>query len=56
LKKYWLGFVFFILIISGAYFIYLKLHPKEIPPNLVVGTGRIDGDLININTKKRKKR
>ncbi len=51
LKKYWIGFFVLILVLIGAYFIYLKLNPKEIPPNLVVGTGRIDGDLININTK-----
>jgi len=31
--------------------IYVKLHPKELPENLVEGTGRIDGDLVNLNTK-----
>ncbi len=51
LKKYWLGFFALILFFFSAYLIYLKLNPKQIPPNLVMGTGRIDGDLININTK-----
>jgi len=31
--------------------IYQKLHPKVLPENLIEGTGRIDGDLINLNTK-----
>ena len=51
IKKYWLGFVVLFLVVIAAYFIYLKLNPKKLPPNLVMGTGRIDGDLININTK-----
>ena len=51
IKKYWLGFVVLFLVVVAAYFIYLKLNPKKLPPNLVMGTGRIDGDLININTK-----
>ena len=51
LKKYWVGFIALFLIILASYFIYLKLNPKKLPPNLVMGTGRIDGDLININTK-----
>ncbi len=51
IKKYWLGFFAVILFLLSAYLIYLKLNPKQLPPNLVMGTGRIDGDLININTK-----
>lgn len=51
IKKYWLGFIVLFLVVVAAYFIYLKLNPKKLPPNLVMGTGRIDGDLININTK-----
>ncbi len=51
LKKYWLGFFVLILVGVAGYFIYLKLNPKQLPPNLVMGTGRIDGDLVNINTK-----
>ena len=51
LKKYWLGFFVLILVGVAGYFIYLKLNPKQLPSNLVMGTGRIDGDLVNINTK-----
>ncbi len=51
MKKYWLGFLAAILFIFSVYLIYLKLNPKQLPSNLVMGTGRIDGDLININTK-----
>jgi HlyD family secretion protein len=51
LKKYWLGFFVLVLVAVAIYFIYLKLNPKKLPPNLVMGTGRVDGDLININTK-----
>ncbi len=51
LKKYFLGFFLLALFIISSYLIYLKLNPKKVPPNLIIGTGRIDGDLININTK-----
>ncbi|WP_457621826.1 HlyD family secretion protein [Persephonella sp.] len=51
LKQYWLAFLVLILLISSAYLIYRKLSQKEIPPHLVIGVGRIDGDLINLNTK-----
>ena len=51
LKKYWLGVFIALLFTISGFLIYKKLHPKQLPPNLVMGTGRIDGDLININTK-----
>jgi len=51
IKKYWLGLVVIILLLTAATMIYSKLQPKELPENLVQGTGRIDGDLINLNTK-----
>ena len=51
LKKYWLAIVIAVLLVIAGKMIYLKLHPKELPSNLVAGTGRIDGDLINLNTK-----
>ena len=51
LKRYILGFFLLILFGISSFFIYLKLNPKKVPPNLIVGTGRVDGDLININTK-----
>ncbi|WP_294956231.1 HlyD family efflux transporter periplasmic adaptor subunit [Sulfurovum sp.] len=51
IKKYWIGFLAVALIAVAAVMIYQKLHPKVLPSNLVEGTGRIDGDLINLNTK-----
>ncbi len=50
-RKYLLGFFLLGLTALAALFIYLKLHPKTLPPYLVAGVGRIDGDLVNINTK-----
>lgn len=50
-KKYWLGVVVVALFGCAAVLIYLKLHTKELPDNLVQGSGRIDGDLINVNVK-----
>lgn len=50
-QKYWLGAVVAALFSIAAVFIYMKLHTKELPDNLVQGTGRIDGDLINVNVK-----
>ena len=42
-----------VLILMGVsgYYIYNTIRPPEIPENLVVGTGRIDGDLIFLNAK-----
>ena len=51
IKKYWLGVAVVILLWIAGIMIYIKLQPKELPENLVQGTGRIDGDLINLNTK-----
>ena len=50
-KKYLLGIVLLILVAFAAFSIYIKLHPKKLPPYLIAGVGRIDGDLVNINTK-----
>ncbi|HZF70186.1 HlyD family secretion protein [Sulfuricurvum sp.] len=50
-KKYWLGVAAAVLFGIAAVLIYLKLHTKELPENLVQGSGRIDGDLINMNAK-----
>ena len=40
-----------ILLLVSSYFIYKKLNPIELPPYLVEAVGRIDGDLISLNTK-----
>lgn len=50
-KKYWLAVAVAALFSVAALLIYLKLHMKELPENLVQGSGRIDGDLINLNAK-----
>jgi HlyD family secretion protein len=51
LKKYWLAVLIIILLAVAGGLIYKKLHPQTLPSNLVEGTGRMDGDLINLNTK-----
>ena len=50
-KKYAMGFVLIALLLVASAMIYIKLHPKKLPPNLIEATGRIDGDLTNINAK-----
>jgi HlyD family secretion protein len=40
-----------ILVLVSAVLIYKKLNPKKLPPYLVEAVGRIDGDLIALNTK-----
>ncbi len=51
LKKYWMAVVIAVLLVISGWMIYVKLHPKVLPENLIEGTGRIDGDLVNLNTK-----
>lgn len=50
-KKYWLVVAVAALFSIAAVLIYLKLHTKELPANLVQGSGRVDGNLINMNAK-----
>ena len=50
-KKYWMGIVLAVLVGIASVMIWKTLHPKTLPENLVQGTGRMDGDLINLNTK-----
>ena len=51
LKKYWMGIVLAVLVGIAGVMIWRTLHPKTLPENLIEGTGRMDGDLINLNTK-----
>jgi len=44
-------FVIVILSLAATFAIYQKLNPKELPSYLIEGIGRINGDLINLNTK-----
>ena len=39
------------LVAAAAVLIYVKLNPKELPSYLVQAIGKVDGDLINVNTK-----
>jgi HlyD family secretion protein len=43
--------IILILVVISGYLIYKKLNPKKVPPYLIEAVGKIDGDLININTK-----
>jgi HlyD family secretion protein len=51
LKKYWLAVVVATLLAVAGMMIYQKLHPKALPSNLIEGTGRMDGNIINLNVK-----
>jgi len=51
LKKYWLAVLIGILFLTASFMIYKKLTTKKLPPNLVAGVGRIDGDLIALSSK-----
>jgi len=45
-----LGFIAVLFVVAG-YFIFTKINGKELASNLIAGSGRIDGDLILLNTK-----
>ncbi len=51
IKKYWIGFLLMLLVFGAALLIYQKLHTKQLSDNLIMGSGRIDGDLINLGSK-----
>jgi HlyD family secretion protein len=51
MRNYIIGIIIVFLILLSGFFIYQKLYPTQLPPNLVAGTGRIDGDIIALNTK-----
>ncbi len=51
IKKYWIFIFIAALFGIAVFFIYKKLHPKTLPSYLIESTGRIDGNLINLNTK-----
>ena len=51
IRKYWIGFALTLLLFAAGVMIYDKLHVRQLPPNLVMGSGRIDGDLINLASK-----
>ena len=51
LKKYGMYIVVAVLLIIASGFIYQKLNPDTLAENLIAGTGKMDGDLIALNTK-----
>ncbi len=51
LKKYLLGFILLGLVAVAAVMIYIKTHPKPLPPNLIMGVGTILADETYLNTK-----
>ncbi|MEA1893345.1 MAG: HlyD family efflux transporter periplasmic adaptor subunit [Campylobacterota bacterium] len=51
LKKYGLVSVITILLAMSVLFIYKKINPQTLPDNLISGMGRLDGDIILLNTK-----
>jgi len=51
LKNYISVLLVAVLVVVSGYFIYVKINAKKLPQGLIVGSGRIDGDLILINTK-----
>lgn len=51
LKKYGMYIVVAVLLVIASGFIYQKLNPDTLAENLIAGTGKMDGDLIALNTK-----
>lgn len=51
LRKYWLAIFALALLLLAAFMIYEKLNPKKLPPGLVQGVGKIDGDITALNVK-----
>ncbi len=51
IKKHILNVTIIVLLAISSFFIYLKLNPPTLPENLIAGSGRLDGDIITLNTK-----
>jgi len=51
LKNYITMILVAVLVVVSGYFIYIKINSKELQQGLIASSGRIDGDLILINTK-----
>lgn len=50
-KKYGMYIIVAVLLVIASWFIYQKLNPDILAKNLIAGTGKMDGDLIALNTK-----
>lgn len=51
IKKYALNVTIIVLLAIASLFIYIKLNLSTLPENLIAGSGRLDGDIIALNTK-----
>ena len=51
IKKYGIYILIALLVLIASVLIYIKINPKTVPDDLLYATGKIDGDLINLNTK-----
>jgi HlyD family secretion protein len=51
MKNIFILIITLLLILVASFIIYKSINPPELPPNLIAGTGRIDGDLIFLNAK-----
>lgn len=51
IKKYGIYIIVVGLLIAASVLIYSKLNPPKLAENLIAGTGKMDGDLIALNTK-----
>nr|WP_321267930.1 HlyD family efflux transporter periplasmic adaptor subunit [uncultured Sulfurimonas sp.] len=51
IKKYGMYIIVALLLIIALGFIYKKLNPDTLADNLIAATGKMDGDLIALNTK-----
>jgi len=51
IKKYGMYILITALVLIASVLIYVKINPKTLPKNLISATGKIDGDLIALNTK-----
>ncbi len=51
IKQSKLGLFILVLVLAAGWFIYTKLNAPQLASNLVQGSGRMDGDLINLNAK-----
>ena len=50
-KNYITIFLLSLLMLVSAYFIFIKITAKKLPEGLIASSGRIDGDLILLNSK-----
>jgi HlyD family secretion protein len=50
-KRYGVSIGIAVLLVISCILIYQKINPAKLPENLVIGTGRMDGDIISLNAR-----